>query len=93
MVQLVKLPNSSSRLQKLLLPCSYVIGNCIGALDFWYTHAMISDEAHAAIHEYCDFSVIGPLMRGRAAVMMGPGGERVMQNNSSREVSVIDDLQ
>jgi len=43
-----------------------------GALDFWYSHAMISAESHAAISQNCDFSNIGPLLRGAEALSL-PG--------------------
>jgi len=26
-----------------------------GTLDFWYTHALISEEVHAGIHRHCNF--------------------------------------
>ena len=32
-----------------------------GAVDFWWHHAMISDEAAAGIRANCNFSRIGPL--------------------------------
>ncbi|KAF6252042.1 peptidase S10, serine carboxypeptidase [Scenedesmus sp. NREL 46B-D3] len=43
-----------------------------GALDFWYSHAMIGEESYRALKQNCDFSVIGPLMRGSQALTM-PG--------------------
>jgi hypothetical protein len=30
-----------------------------GALDFWYSHAMIGEESYRALKQNCDFSVIG----------------------------------
>jgi hypothetical protein len=30
-----------------------------GALDFWYSHAMIGEESYTALKQNCDFSVIG----------------------------------
>lgn len=32
-----------------------------GALDFWWAHAMVSDESLTSIKKLCDFSIIGPL--------------------------------
>jgi uncharacterized membrane protein YgcG len=46
--------------------------DCTGALDFWYSHAMVGEESYQAIKNNCDFNVIGPLMRGSQAVTM-PG--------------------
>ncbi|WIA18548.1 hypothetical protein OEZ85_009991 [Tetradesmus obliquus] len=43
-----------------------------GALDFWYSHAMIGEESYAALKANCDFSSIGPLMRGSQALTL-PG--------------------
>lgn len=37
------------------LTLSHPHTHCPGALDFWYSHAMISAEAHNAISENCDF--------------------------------------
>uniref|UniRef100_A0A7R9YTY5 Carboxypeptidase n=1 Tax=Chlamydomonas euryale TaxID=1486919 RepID=A0A7R9YTY5_9CHLO len=32
-----------------------------GAVDFWWAHALISDETNQGLKETCDFSKIGPL--------------------------------
>ena len=54
-----------------------------GALDFWYTHAMISDESYRGIKSLCDFAVIGPLFRGREAVTL-PGTYSSSNSSSSK---------
>ena len=33
----------------------------IGAVDFWWHHAMISDASLQGIKAYCDFTQVGPL--------------------------------
>jgi serine carboxypeptidase-like clade 2 len=58
----------------------------LGALDFWYAHAMISAEAHAEVKGACDMASAGPLAlrsakrafffrAGRAGAAAGGGGE------------------
>lgn len=42
-----------------------------GALDFWYTHALISRDSRDGIKEHCNFSHIGPLSRGSDAIRLG----------------------
>ena len=32
-----------------------------GAVDFWYSHALISDATREGIYSLCNFSRIGPL--------------------------------
>jgi serine carboxypeptidase-like clade 2 len=32
-----------------------------GTLDFWWSHAIVSDEVRSALSDYCNFSDIGPL--------------------------------
>ncbi len=34
-----------------------------GAVEFWWTHAIISDDTRAGIEANCDFSKIGPLLK------------------------------
>lgn len=58
--------HSSSRLPPCFFHCP------TGALDFWYSHAMISAESQKAISENCDFNNIGPLLRGAEALTL-PG--------------------
>ncbi|GBF89345.1 serine carboxypeptidase-like [Raphidocelis subcapitata] len=41
-----------------------------GTLDFWYSHALISAEAHEGIHKHCNFSNIGPLAAGAHALAL-----------------------
>jgi hypothetical protein len=41
-----------------------------GALDFWYSHAMVGPESYAGITQHCDFHTIGPLMRGAQALAL-----------------------
>jgi hypothetical protein len=56
-----------------------------GALDYWYSHAMISDEARREVRGACDLSRAGPLMlrarqrqlRRRAAAAMAAAPARV----------------
>ena len=36
-----------------------------GAVDFWWSHAIISDEVRHALLRFCDFSGVGPLLRER----------------------------
>ncbi|KAK9824563.1 hypothetical protein WJX72_011326 [[Myrmecia] bisecta] len=32
-----------------------------GAIDFWWSHAMVSDETRTGVRDHCNFSNIGPL--------------------------------
>lgn len=36
-----------------------------GAVEFWWTHGMISDESRNNMNKYCNFSIIGPLARSQ----------------------------
>lgn len=42
-----------------------------GAVDFWWTHAIISDESAEGIKSTCNFSTVGPLKAGQAEVLQG----------------------
>ena len=46
------------------LSCSYrtYVGlDDAGAVDFWWSHALISDTTSSGIKQHCNFSAIGPL--------------------------------
>lgn len=38
---------------------------CAGAVDFWWSHALISDESADGIKATCNFSTVGPLRAGQ----------------------------
>ena len=39
-----------------------------GAVDFWYSHALISEDTRDGIFAHCNFSRIGPLQVSSARV-------------------------
>mmetsp|Transcript_30867 Transcript_30867/g.55249 ORF Transcript_30867/g.55249 Transcript_30867/m.55249 type:complete len:524 (-) Transcript_30867:216-1787(-) len=46
-----------------------------GALEFWYTHGIISSDTFHGIEEFCDFDNVGPLMDGQQRSASDPDPE------------------
>lgn len=51
-----------------------------GAVDFWWTHALISDEVRDSLLHSCNFSGVGPLRESSSTAAR-------LERNSKLEVS------
>lgn len=59
--------------------------NNLGATDFWYTHDLISDQAHAGVVKNCDFATDSPVDYGDASPLCNAA-----LNETSTDLQYID---
>jgi len=62
-----------------------------GALEFWYTHGIISTATFEGISKYCDFNTIGPLLASNTGMGTEPDPDLCngFVNDSFREMGNI----